>query len=140
MADPRIYGPQQRSANLSDLMKAQGKASLGEKVNFCPFGCPDHRLDEVGYCRHLIGFSKDQKTVQPMRRRDKDKRRQVFGREVQPIPANSVLVRITCDYRVYNLVPLKPLDLPPEDIDPDELLAEEEAQADAELELVTRPV
>ena len=73
MADPRItaafemteHGPKPRSANLSPLMKALGKASLGEVVNFCKVAgavggwnpCEDSELDTNGHCRHLIGFT-----------------------------------------------------------------------------------
>lgn len=39
----------------------------GTKKNYCPFGCTKEALDEYGYCRHLIGFSADGKTFEPIR-------------------------------------------------------------------------
>lgn len=49
----------------SELLKAKGRAISG-KVNACPFGCSFQQLDDHGYCRHLIGFSNDKKTFEPM--------------------------------------------------------------------------
>jgi hypothetical protein len=47
-------------------MKRLTKASMGEAVNFCPYGCTDDQLDGNGYCRHLIGFTNDQKFYEPL--------------------------------------------------------------------------
>jgi hypothetical protein len=30
----------------------------------CPFGCMEDRSDDNGYCRHLVGFTDDRKTVE----------------------------------------------------------------------------
>lgn len=69
MADPRITPPGRRQANHSELMQRLSKASAGEVVNMCPFGCEDHELDSNGYCRHLVGFTNDGRNLEPMRRR-----------------------------------------------------------------------
>jgi hypothetical protein len=50
----------------SPLMRAQAMAPTGGVVNFCPFGCTDEELDQHGYCKHLIGFTNDKKTYEPM--------------------------------------------------------------------------
>ena len=109
----------------SELVKAQSRAVRG-KVNACPFGCGFSKLDENGYCRHLIGFSNDQKTFEPMvydphtgRRVVKVARREtgqnpvawnddgvpvmeaVFELVPEKIQPDDVLVRITSSYRVY---------------------------------------
>ncbi len=34
--------------------------------NHCPFGCPDHNLDELGYCEHLLGFTSDGFVMEPL--------------------------------------------------------------------------
>lgn len=39
----------------------------GQVVIFCPFGCVHGAdLDEYGYCRHLVGFTNDKKTYEPI--------------------------------------------------------------------------
>lgn len=40
--------------------------STGQHENLCPFGCATDKLDANGYCKHLVGFSKDGKTMEPM--------------------------------------------------------------------------
>jgi hypothetical protein len=49
-------------------MKALSRASQGETVNFCPFGCGIEELDSNGYCHHLIGFTLpgDETQYEPM--------------------------------------------------------------------------
>src|SRR5580658_7945052 len=51
--------------NRSELLKLQGRTVKG-KVNACPFGCGFKDLDEAGYCVHLIGFTDNGKTYEPM--------------------------------------------------------------------------
>lgn len=110
MSDPRTVGPQQRSANLSDLMKAKSRASLGEKVNFCPFGCDDEDLDDLGYCEHLVGIAlPDGKTMEPVITDDRGRRR-VVGASPQPVQRGDKLVRITTCSRVYRDKPTKSKD------------------------------
>ncbi len=106
MADPRRekHGPQVRSANHSDLMKALLAASQGEKVNFCPFGCSDQDLDESGHCYHLIGFSlPGDKAFEPLKPPDARGRRTNDGRiqARQPVKKGDKLERITTCSRVY---------------------------------------
>ena len=93
-------GPQQRRANLSPLMQAKGRAHQGEKVNACPFGCEVSDLDELGYCRHLVGFTNDGKTMEPMRE-GMDGRRKVFGKESESVLKADKLIKITVSSRVY---------------------------------------
>lgn len=109
--DPRLeVGPQNRRANLSPLMQAKLRASLGEKVNFCPFGCGTHDLDEQGYCRHLVGFTTDGKSMEPLAEVDRFGNpvatpgagtRKVLGTRTTPVPQGAKLERITVSYRVY---------------------------------------
>ena len=35
--------------------------------NHCPFGCADEELDSLGYCVHLVGFSNDDETIEPVK-------------------------------------------------------------------------
>ncbi len=67
--DPK-FNPNQpmppKTANLSKLMKARGRAQEGQIVNFCPFGCENEELSSSGYCHHLIGFTKDKKEFEPL--------------------------------------------------------------------------
>jgi|HubBroStandDraft_2_1064218.scaffolds.fasta_scaffold65285_2 hypothetical protein len=53
----------------SELMKAKSRAK--GKVNACPFGCTMQQLDDNGYCRHLVGFTTDRKTMEPLIRETK---------------------------------------------------------------------
>lgn len=145
MADPREVGPQARKANLSPLMTAMGRQSKGEIVNFCPFRCPDHHLDELGYCRHLVGFTKqgrldeEGRPVKDVRSRATGKVRlmdvcmppDAGGRRVtlgggrgaavdhrKPLEKGDVLIRITNTWRVYREAGCYPA---PEDDDEDDL-------------------
>ena len=34
--------------------------------NHCPFGCPATALNDLGYCRHLVGFTNDGEIVDPL--------------------------------------------------------------------------
>lgn len=75
MSDPRLVPPEKRiDQHLSDLMKAKKAATKGEVVNFCPYGCDVSGLDENGYCKHLVGFTVDKKTFEPMKRAQRGKR------------------------------------------------------------------
>lgn len=123
MADPRLtpiadrMGPKDFR---SDLMKAKAKTLNGEKVNACPFGCTVAQLDENGYCHHLVGFTNDGKTYEPMRKVGDRRVVQVTTKEVreeidpedgtpvkimEPVPElvqnGDVLVPITVSSRVY---------------------------------------
>lgn len=128
MADPRVIGPQQRKANLSPLMEAKGRASAGEKLNFCPHGCTDEDLDDHGYCRHLVGFTLpgNDKLYEPMVERLGQRKVQVsrpivkepgvdkedqqaswkWGKpQYQEVKKTDKLVRITVCSRVYRDMP-----------------------------------
>jgi hypothetical protein len=39
---------------------------LKKPDNHCPFGCGDSDLDSHGYCDHLIGFTNDGQTFEPL--------------------------------------------------------------------------
>lgn len=109
MADPRNVGPQNRKSNHSQLMVALQRKSQGEVINFCPFGCQDHQLDDHGYCGHLVGFYNGGSTYEPRKVRKKDKRIIVAGDQRQPMRNGFVLVRITTTARVYSPEPVKEL-------------------------------
>lgn len=98
--DPRKFGPQQRQARHSKLMRAKARASRNNQVvNACPFGCQDSHLDHNGYCFHLVGFSDDAKTMEPMVLEDGN--RKVKGKQRQKIKTGDKLVKITTNFRVY---------------------------------------
>lgn len=90
---------------MSPLMAAKAQNRTGEKVNFCPFGCEDADLDDHGYCKHLVGFTNDQKTYEPMREsKNADGSagpRKVYGSESKQVLKTDQLVQITTSYRVY---------------------------------------
>lgn len=110
--------------NRSELVKAKERAVNG-KVNACPFGCEFRHLDDHGYCRHLIGFSNDQRHFEPMvkdpvtgrrvvRVRNKPKEEvsewdddgkpvmmQVSEPILEPVLKGDVLVKISTSFRVY---------------------------------------
>jgi len=109
--DPRVaeaqVGPKTRQANLSRLMLAKTKASVGEKVNFCPFGCELDDLDDQGHCRHLVGYTTDGKLMEPLLelkgRRIVQVRKDAEGRPVlEKVPEGAILERITSSARVYH--------------------------------------
>lgn len=106
MADPRTTGPQMRSANYSPLMRALSRKSLGEIVNFCPFGCSNDNLDELGFCGHLVGFYNGGQTYEP-RIPQKTKAGRVMriitdGSKRCPMKQGYRLVKITTTARVYS--------------------------------------
>lgn len=102
MADPRITPPEQRNAHLSPLMAAKAKQSEGQKVNFCPFGCTVEDLDDHGYCEHLVGFTTDEQTLEPLITDEKGRKRTLGAKEfVRPVKPSDKLVRITTSFRVY---------------------------------------
>ncbi len=66
----------------------------------CPFGCKGPKLDEHGYCRHLLGFTNDGQVyepITPMLTRSRGQlvdagRVTVNGKNPLPIPDNRILV------------------------------------------------
>lgn len=135
MADPRAVGPQNRKANHSPLMQALSKRSLGETVNFCPFGCSDEQLDEQGACCHLIGFYDKGTTFEPRKRR-KDNRIITTGAKREPMQNGFVLVRITTTARVYSPTPRPELMVKKEESD--KVTAQIEAEERRLLEMAER--
>ena len=94
----------------------------GHKVNLCPFGCQEEHLDEHGYCRHLVGFTNNGQTYEPMRRDPNTGRRSVQVKrsrracgvddegneqfeegplELLPIKPTDKVIQITTTARVY---------------------------------------
>ncbi|MES2155749.1 MAG: hypothetical protein V4510_11495 [bacterium] len=121
MADPREVPVEQRRKldHLSPLMRRKAQAKKQEVVNACPYGCGVRDLDENGYCKHLVGFSNDGRTYEPMllvagRRvvrvaMEEDPEGEadpVYGRPLRPKPLPLVkpddrLMKITTSSRVY---------------------------------------
>lgn len=98
--DPRKFGPQQRQARHSKLLRAKKKATANNQVvNTCPFGCRDHQIDQNGYCYHLIGTSDDKRTYEPMVL--KNGARWTDGRKREKIQDGDHVVRISNNFRVY---------------------------------------
>lgn len=101
--------PAERRDTRSALLKAKAKASGGVVAEACPYGCkPDDGMDDLGYCRHLVGFSNDQKTYEPLVRMPNGMRRIQLPRNSRgkplPLPEKQKgdkFVRISTSYRVY---------------------------------------
>ena len=110
----------QRKDTRSDLMKLKSKMTNGEKVNACPFGCGIEDLDDNGYCDHLIGFTMDGVSYEPMVVDDRGRRvvqvpMEQVGERTTPkgnkvpilkpvlgkVKKGDKLERITCSSRVY---------------------------------------
>lgn len=92
--------PNQRKQTLSPLMRLKQTTTTGEKVNVCPFGCTADDIDEHGYCCHLVGFTNDGRTMEPMKLNEQGKRF-VHGAKKEPVLASDQLVQITVSSRVY---------------------------------------
>ncbi len=39
---------------------------MNTKQNHCPKGCQTSDLDDMGYCKHLAGFTNDGKVMEPL--------------------------------------------------------------------------
>ena len=51
----------------ASVAHSEAKAALEKTVaNYCPFGCQGTELDDFGYCHHLLGFTNDKKTMEPV--------------------------------------------------------------------------
>lgn len=99
--DPRVMSHRKVKDMRSDLMKAKGESDQGAPPNFCPFDAdPDH-LNDQGYCEHLVGFSNDQETMEPVKYRPSG-HPYLCGEKPVPIPKGAKLVRVTTSYRVYH--------------------------------------
>ena len=59
MDHPSLMAAQDRMAMLD-----RAKRNPNEILNLCPCGCSVQRLDDKGYCRHLIGWTVDGQTVE----------------------------------------------------------------------------
>ncbi len=122
MADPRLEAVPHGS-KLSPLMYAKGKAKSGRAVNACPFGCAERQLDQLGYCRHLVGFTNphDERYYAPQQmgkggkrivkpRLEVDEDLSCDGEEPilkmvwEPVQEGDLLVKITSCSRVYRNV------------------------------------
>jgi hypothetical protein len=103
---PEMAPPQERRENpaLSPLMRAKAKNPTGQIINFCPFGCEDIELDDNGYCRHLVGFTNDRKTMEPLIEDVARQRRNVHGDRKEPVLRSDKLVQVTVSYRVYRKI------------------------------------
>lgn len=88
---------------LSPLMQAM-RESKGDVINACPFGCTAENLDGFGYCHHLVGFTNDGKTFEPIKLNE-HKQRFVHGAEPEQVKRGDRLVQITVSSRVYRDVP-----------------------------------
>ena len=103
MSDPRTTTREQRSKQgPSELMKAlRNPERDGDVVNFCPFGCGSHELDNHGYCAHLVGFTNGGTTYEP---RELDQFGRIFtnGANRQPMKRGFKMVKITTSARVYS--------------------------------------
>lgn len=101
--EPVLVNNMMPDAHLSPLMKAKAKTALGGVVNACPFGCREEDLtNELGYCRHLKGFTRDGKTFEPIKARNtKSEHLFVDGSDPQKVLKTDKLIPITDCSRVY---------------------------------------
>lgn len=110
--DPREVGV--------DVARGKGPSAVAQKaVAKCPFDCEGDAVNELGYCRHLVGFvNAGEKQMEPRRlvpcawRKEEGEdgkevevpteyRESVAGRDKQPLPRGAVLVPIGSCSRVY---------------------------------------
>lgn len=110
MADPRIVAPMQRHQKRSPLLEAQAAVQNGDIVNACQYGCEVEDLDNNGYCRHLVGFTRITKPGEPEAFDPRKPRYNengeiiaefVDGSDPQPVLKTDIKVRITGSCRVY---------------------------------------
>lgn len=91
--------------HLSPLMAAKRDAPDAGSVNFCPFGCGDHELTEMGYCPHLIGFyTKSLGMHYEPRAIDARGNEAILGHKPEPMKKGYKLVQVTTSSRVYSPV------------------------------------
>lgn len=105
-----------RKDNRSDYLKARAAAG-GQVLNFCPYGCEDHVLDDRGYCKHMVGI-----THQPAHEGERPTKfsplkyaRTLDGtiqydslttdNEICPVLKTDELIRISVDCMVYRKNP-----------------------------------
>lgn len=59
-----------------DALHTEAKGALDKTVCYvCPWNCEEQRRDQHGYCQHLVGFTNDRETyepVAPLYRRDRE--------------------------------------------------------------------
>lgn len=97
----------------SDYLKARAHSG-GQTLNFCPFGCEDHTLDDRGFCLHMIGNTHQPehegerpKTFSPLKyQRSLDGQilydtLTIDGTDSQQVLASDVLVLVSVDSMVY---------------------------------------
>lgn len=119
VAHPEVLTVEQRAKrqHLSPLMQRKAAAQKNEVVNACPFGCGVQQLDENGYCKHLVGFTNDQKSYEPMVRKGgrrvvqcrmeptgevhPDEGEPLLAPKLERVRDTDKLVQITTSYRVY---------------------------------------
>ncbi len=118
--DPRLDSdPTKRKSPHSRLMQATLANKEGKVLNFCPFGCEGEDLDHMGYCDHLVGFTNDRKSYEPMEIQDgmrivqlrrplietKTRRGKLVQREgppiLEPCLPGDKFEQITTSWRVY---------------------------------------
>lgn len=95
-----VANPMGKKSELSPLMQAKLKASLGSVVNFCPYGCEVGELDDNGYCYHLVGFTTDGVFYEPLRLKLNGERF-TDGTMKQRVRASDKVIQITVSHRVY---------------------------------------
>lgn len=100
--DTRLVGANPK-CKLSPLMAAK-TAAKGETVCVCPYGCTLEDCDDNGYCDHLVGFTTDGKTMEPMVK-DVKGRRVVDGAHPEPLAKGDEKMQITVSSRVYRKKP-----------------------------------
>lgn len=97
----------------SDYLKARAHSG-GQVLNFCPFGCEDHTLDDQGRCLHLVGNTHQPehegerpKIYSPLkygRNLDGSIQFDVLvtdGADPQPVHEKDVLIPVSVDSMVY---------------------------------------
>lgn len=126
---------------------------IGVKPNLCPCGC--RAVDENGYCRHLVGFTTDGKTMEIRELIRDHESYEMTGRKTEPVLKTDKIVQIPAAgaprgtylatarvYRAGAKAPIKPTgepSIPKAYYGPDDLDDEEEDREEAEAK-ATAPV
>ena len=119
MAHPQEVAVEERAkqGHLSPLMKAKNRSMKGQVVAACPYGCTVEKMDEHGYCKHLVGFTSDCNKYEPMKRvngkrvvqckmvplegQTSEEGEPLMVPQLEDVRPTDKLVRISVSYRVY---------------------------------------
>ncbi len=115
--------PRSRLKRLID--QSNGGVGIPGQVEACPFGCGQPEMNELGYCKHLVGFCnhtnlpdgtvRDPQGAVIELLEENDARGghgRIVGPRREPLKVGDYVLRITQSYRVYRDVDAKPAGKP----------------------------